>query len=222
MKLFLIPAALFLAIPYNLIAAVFPLSDTTQIDQTYGDYNGAFYGYHDGVDFFMAGTDTVRSPVSGVVHKIYNSFFDEYNNYIAISTNSKIDFWCVGHTIPKDNLQEGSPISAGDVIGTVVSAAVSPGGYRHVHIGRAFSSTQPYKGELEDPLHYFSPITQSLGLQSNDIMFTMFTASAALDRPTLEAKFPKAPNGDKIIHDDTDIIVFGRNNVNGGNKSGVY
>ncbi|HBA59996.1 MAG TPA: hypothetical protein DCZ92_04085, partial [Elusimicrobia bacterium] len=54
-------------------------------------------------------------------------------------------------------------------------------------------------------------------------MFTHFVDSAAADRSSLESKFPAtAPTGEKIIYGDTDIIVFGRNSVNGGNKSGFY
>ncbi|MDP2865094.1 MAG: hypothetical protein Q8O90_02510, partial [Elusimicrobiota bacterium] len=92
--------------------------------------------------------------------------------------------------------------------------------YPHLHISVTINHTEKYcrNGGAEDPLPYFSPVTQTL--TPADIFFTIDKATAA-NETELEGKFPST-GGDKTIFGDVDVIAHARNNVNGGNRSGVY
>ena len=189
-----------------------------QVDQTYGDYDGTI-GYHDGIDLPGISSQTVQAHVGGLV--VYAESGRGYNNYVCVKDAATQKIWLFGHIDPAVGVVKNSTVTVGAVVGTLHPNA----DYTHLHLGispyEGASAVYCGKGEAEDPLQYLSPITQSLSLTSGDIMFTPDDATVA-NRTALEAQYPTASSGLKIVYGDTDIVVFGRDNVNGGNKSGVY
>ena len=204
-----------------------------KVDQTYGDFDGANGAtevpdiYHDGIDLPGSLSQTVISPISsGTVVRVYP--YTKGKGYICVEDLNTLKMWTFGHIIPDSRLIETSFVDTTTVLGVLhrYPSDENYKEYNHLHVVRGEDSYfSCNNGGSEDPLQYFtdSISSQALSLDPSGIMFTHFVDSAAADRSSLESKFPAtAPTGEKIIYGDTDIIVFGRNSVNGGNKSGFY
>lgn len=194
----------------------FPYGFNT-VDQTYGDYNEG--KYHDGIDLPGAAVgQEVKSPISGTV---INYFISKPGKWgVCVREKDTQILWAFGHIEPRDMLFRGDPVVAGDtVLGKLQKfPPESSFSYPHLHVSIAQSVKYCADGNAEDPLPYFSPVVQAL--TPADIFFAIDKATAA-NEMELENKFPST-GGDKTIFGDVDVIAHARNNINGGNRSGVH
>ena len=196
-----------------------------QVDQTYGDFDAKIY--HDGIDLPGSSSQTVKSPISsGTV--VWFNYISLDQGYVCVKDWNTSKVWVFGHIQPDEQLNRDSPVDTNTVLGVLQRfPGVYPGEsakpeYNHLHIALSVHDDRlcAYTG-AEDPLGYFSPISsQTLILDASDIIPVpnKITANTAAE---LETKFPVI-SGNKTIYNDVDLIVHGRDNVNGGNRSGVY
>lgn len=190
-----------------------------QTDQTYGDFNGSIY--HDGIDLPSGSTKTIISPISsGTVVDTYP--WSANAGWVCVRDLNTSKIWVFGHIDPNPLLITNAFIDATTILGVLQPFPSLNSTYRydHLHIALTINEKKCNRTGSEDPLSYFSPVTQSLTLNTTDIILVpdQFTAATAA---LLESKFPEAV-GVKGVYGDVDLIVHGRNNVNGGNRSGVY
>lgn len=215
---------LFICVLVGVVTSSFAISfpsGFSYVDQTYGDFNGDIY--HDGVDLPGSVDQVVRSPISSgtVVHL---NPYSNYKGYVCVKDFSTSKIWVFGHIQPDAQLAEGSTVYANTVLGALQRFPNDPlkPVYAHLHVALTVNDNKDcsYTG-AEDPLRYFSPISsQTLALSAADIVPVpdKITANTAAE---LETKFPVI-SGNKTIYNDVDLIVHGRDSVNGGNRSGVY
>lgn len=199
-------------------------ADFIKVNQTYGDYNGGWY--HEGVDLPNPVDKEVRSPIPfGILIEKDNKRASK--GYVCIQDTETLKIFAFGHIEPTSNILNtatGTIIPQNTLLGVLQvfpDPISSPNDtlYSHLHISVTINTGKACaNGGAEDPLPYFSPVTQTL--TPADIFFTVDKATAA-NEVNLENKFPVTP-GPKTVFGDVDVIVHARNNVNGGNRSGVY
>ena len=210
--------------PHQALALAFPFGESSKVNQSYGDFNGSSDTdteadmYHDGIDLPGALAQPVFSPISG---EVIRSTDVKFIGYVCVRELLTGKIWAFGHITPESDLST-TVVAGVTQLGMVQNfpSDQSKARYYHLHIGIAATEKYCNRGVEEDPLQYFSPVSQTLSLSPDDIFFTVDKVTAA-NETDLENKFPKV-DGNKIVYGDVDVIVHGRNNINDGNRSGVY
>ena len=212
------------AFAYNLPAGF------EKIDQAYGAYNNS--EYHDGID--LLGNTSGQYVVSAIQNGIFVFASSpgslDPNDYVCIQDSFTQKIYAFGHIKPVvaiSTLSYGDIVPQGAIIGELQNfpATKTSARYPHLHV----SVSQYYgpwcaNGGAEDPLPHFLPATQALTLNTTNIIPVpdLFTSTST---QVLEDKFQEFPvQGVNYtgVYGNVDVIVHARNNINGGNRSGVY
>ena len=195
-----------------------------QIDQTYGDFNKS--SYHDGIDLPGAASQFVVSPISSGVVVDYNNNVSGSNGFVCVKDYSDSKIWVFGHILMTTDTFRGNLVSTSTILGTIQRYPDDKTlrEYSHLHIGIAADSRVCAYPGAEDPLQHFFPATQALTLSDMDIIPVpdKSTASTAGILESMFSEFPVEGVSYTGVYGDVDIIVHAQNNVNGGNRSGVY
>ena len=196
----------------------------SKVDQVYGDFDKSIY--HDGFDLPGELAQTVISPISSGVVLGYNNDILGDSGYVCVRDYITSKIFVFGHIQPTTSTFRGDFVSTATILGALqrFPESYTKPEYCHLHIAIAANSRECFITGAEDPLPHFSPVTQALTLNASDIIPVpdKSTAATAGILENMFSEFPVQGVEYTGIYGDVDIIVHAQNNVNGGNRSGVY